>query len=66
MRGSTVRNAFRKFPADRRGATAVEYALILVVLSLVIMGGVGRVANDLTYLWGNNASRLNSAWTKPD
>ena len=61
-----MRNAFRKFPADQRGATAVEYALILVVLSLVIMGGVGRVANDLTFLWGNNASRLNSAWTKPE
>jgi hypothetical protein len=30
------------------------------------MGGVSRVANDLTYLWGNNASRLNSAWTKPE
>lgn len=61
-----MRNALRKFPADRRGATAVEYALILVVLSLVIMVGVGRVANDLAYLWGNNASKLNSAWTKPE
>ena len=61
-----MRNAFRKFPADRKGATAVEYALILVVLSLVIMGGVGRVANDLAYLWGNNASKLNAAWTKPE
>ena len=40
--------------------------LVVGVLSLVIMGGVSRVANDLTYLWGNNASRLNSAWTKPE
>jgi len=61
-----VRTVQRQFLADRKGATAVEYALILAVLSLVIMGGVSRVANDLLYLWGDNASRLNSAWTKPE
>lgn len=61
-----MRTVRRKFLTDRRGATAVEYALILAVLSLVIMGGVSRVANDLAYLWGNNASRLNAAWTKPE
>lgn len=44
----------------------VEYALIVAVLSLSIMVGVGRVANDLLYLWGDTNSKLNSAWSDPD
>ena len=44
----------------------VEYALIVAVLSLTIMVGVGGVANNLLYLWGDTNSKLNSAWSKPD
>lgn len=53
-----------KFVRDETGATAVEYGILLVCLSLVIVGGVGKVANSLTYLWGDTNSRLNQAWTK--
>ena len=47
------------FVRDESGATAIEYGLILAVLSLAIVGGAGRVSNSLAYLWGNNNSRLN-------
>jgi pilus assembly protein Flp/PilA len=52
----------RRFLNDRTGATAIEYALIVVVLSLVIVAGVGTASNSLQYFLGNSASRLNSAW----
>jgi pilus assembly protein Flp/PilA len=52
----------RRFLKDRAGATAIEYGLIVVVLSLVIVAGVGTAGNSLQYFLGNSASRLNSAW----
>ena len=51
-----------RFLKDETGATAVEYALIVVVLSLAIVAGVGTAGDSLQYFLGNNASRLNSAW----
>lgn len=54
----------RRFLREGNGATAIEYGLIVAVLSLAIVAGISTVANDLTYLWGNNNSRLNSAWTR--
>lgn len=53
---------FRRFVNDERGATAIEYGLILVVLSLVIIGGVGRAGNALEFLFSDNASRLVQAF----
>jgi pilus assembly protein Flp/PilA len=53
---------FRRFLADRSGATAVEYALIVGVLSLVIVGGLKPVADALQALWGDNDNRLNQSW----
>ena len=53
---------FTRFLKDESGATAVEYGLIVVVLSLAIIAGVERAANSLQWLWGNNNSRLNQAF----
>lgn len=43
----------RSFLRNETGATAIEYALIVAVLSLAIVGGFAAVANNLTDLWGN-------------
>ena len=48
----------RQFLKSRSGATAIEYGLIVAVLSLAIVGGVGHAANSLEYLWSNNNSQL--------
>ena len=63
MGRSTMVGKARRFLKDETGATAVEYALIVAVLSLVIVAGVGTAGNSLAYLLGNSGSRLNSAWT---
>lgn len=59
-----MRGMVRKFLADEQGATVIEYGLILAVLSLVIVAGVGRTANALLFLWGNNTSKLNEGLTR--
>jgi pilus assembly protein Flp/PilA len=52
-----------RFLKDENGATVVEYALIVAVLSLTIIGGIGQVFNSLTWLFSDNTSRLANAFT---
>jgi pilus assembly protein Flp/PilA len=52
---------FRRFIDDEGGATAIEYGLIIAVLSLAIVGGVSKYADSLEFLFGNNASRVQQA-----
>jgi pilus assembly protein Flp/PilA len=49
----------RLFLYDEDGATAIEYGLIIALLSLAIVGGIGHAADKLEYMWGDNNSRLN-------
>lgn len=48
----------RRFIGDENGATAIEYSLIIAVISMAIVGGASAVGSNLQFLWGNNASRL--------
>ena len=50
-----------RFLKDRRGATAIEYGLIVAVLSLAIVGGVGTAGKALEDLWGANNNKLHNA-----
>ena len=51
----------RRFWIDETGATAVEYGLIIAVLSLAIVSGVSAAMNAVSDLWGDNDSRLQQA-----
>ncbi|PSJ50784.1 Flp family type IVb pilin [Kumtagia ephedrae] len=48
----------RSFVDDNKGATAIEYGLIVAVLSLAIVVGIGALGENLTFLWSDNNSRL--------
>ena len=37
--------AVRRFGKDARGATAIEYCLIIAIMGLAIIGGVTVIAN---------------------
>ena len=50
---------FRRFLRNTSGATAIEYGLIVVVLSLAIVAGVGSAGDKIEYMWGNNNSEIN-------
>ncbi|ODA91440.1 pilus assembly protein PilA [Mesorhizobium sp. SEMIA 3007] len=50
------------FLKDETGATAVEYGLIIAVLSLTIVAGISQVFNSITWLFSDNSSRLANAF----
>lgn len=52
----------REFLADRNAATAVEYGLLLAVLSLVIAVGVGQVGDVLVEIFSDNDRELQNAF----
>ncbi|BAB50340.1 MULTISPECIES: Flp family type IVb pilin [Mesorhizobium] len=51
-----------RFLKDETGATAVEYGLIVAVLSLTIVAGISQVFNSITWLFSDNGSRLANAF----
>lgn len=51
----------RRFLKDESGATAVEYGLIVAVLSAAIITGAVEIADGLRSLWGDSDSELRQA-----
>jgi pilus assembly protein Flp/PilA len=46
-----MRASFIRFLRDRRGATAIEYAMIVTVLSLAIVSSVNMTHNELSNMF---------------
>lgn len=46
---------------DRRGATAVEYGLILALIFLAMVGAVAGLADTTTTMWNNVSTRVQEA-----
>ena len=53
MRGKWVR-----LLRDCRGATAIEYGLILALMVFVMLGGMSALGGSTSGLWRNNSDRL--------
>lgn len=49
---------FSRFLKDRSGTTAVEYGMIIVCLSLVIIGGISQTGNSVEDMFANPARAL--------
>ena len=58
-----MKDLLRQFVKDEAGATAIEYGLIVAVLSLVIVAGVGQAASAIQWLFSDNNSRLVQAFS---
>jgi pilus assembly protein Flp/PilA len=56
----------RQFLQDEQGATAIEYGLIVAVLSMAIVGGFGKAASSLQELFTGNESKLAEAFRPVD
>ena len=59
-----MKTLLQRFLEDETGATAIEYGLIVAVLSLTIIGGVGKAANAIQWLFSDNNSRLVNAFAQ--
>lgn len=57
-----MRAGIAKFLADRSGATAVEYGLIVGVLSLTIVSGVGLAGDSIKNVWLRLADAIDVSW----
>lgn len=53
----------KRFVKDESGATAIEYGLIAALVSVVIIGALGFVGNNLTNVFNTVASKLGNANT---
>ena len=56
-RGETMRHPF-EISKDHKGATAVEYGLILALIFLAMMGGVVAVGQVTSGMWNNVSSEV--------
>lgn len=56
-----MRATIRRFLKDSAGATAIEYALIVGLISLAIVASVGSTGGSLGSLWNDNANRIAEA-----
>ena len=52
---------FQKIAADTRGATAIEYGLILAMVFLAMVGAVQAFGGEVTLLFDNVSSTSVSA-----
>jgi pilus assembly protein Flp/PilA len=43
----------RRLCADRRGATAIEYGLIVALIAIAMMGGLTALGGGANGMWGN-------------
>jgi len=50
-----------RFLADERGATAIEYSLLIAMLTLVILGAVSALGGGTGGLWTGNADQISTA-----
>jgi pilus assembly protein Flp/PilA len=47
----SISRVLKNFCAEERGATAVEYALILALIVLAMLGSLSGFANAATAMW---------------
>jgi pilus assembly protein Flp/PilA len=49
------------FIDDRKGATAIEYGLIVALIVLAMMAALGNVAKKTNAMWGNVANVVSNS-----
>ena len=57
-----MRSTIKRFLSDRSATTAVEYGILVMMLSLAIVGGVESAGNSLQNVWGRIAISLDESW----
>ena len=56
-----MRRIIRRFLRDRRGATAIEYGLVVALISLALVAGIGSMHNSLENMFINLGTKFDSA-----
>jgi pilus assembly protein Flp/PilA len=61
MPGIVVMRRLFEISKDQKGATAVEYGLILALIFLAMVVGVVAVGTSTSQLWGNISNQVKGA-----
>ena len=56
-----MRHNFRKFVRESRGATAIEYGLIVALVVIVAVVGISALGGGNGGLWGNFTTKIANA-----
>jgi len=56
-----MKRRFIKLFSDHRGATAIEYGLIVALIVIAIIGGMSALGGASGGMWGNMSTQVNSA-----
>ena len=51
----------RMLAVDRRGATAIEYALIAALIAVAMVGGVSALGAGAQGMWGKLSNQVDDA-----
>lgn len=51
----------RPFLSDTRGATAIEYGLIVALIALAMLGGLQTLGGDNGGIWADNDQKITAA-----
>jgi len=54
---NAIRTNFRRLRRDKRGATAIEYGLIVALIGVAIMGALSSLGGGVGGMW----TKLNNA-----
>ncbi|MDO6413586.1 Flp family type IVb pilin [Sphingomonas sp. BIUV-7] len=55
-----MRHLLTKLCRDARGATAIEYGLIVSLVVIAIVAGISSVGGATGNLWGNMANKVSA------
>ena len=58
LRVWTMFNFFARMAGDRKGVTAMEYALIAALIAMVIIGGVSLLGTDVSQVFSTAANTI--------
>ena len=56
-----IRLTFRGLLADRRGATAIEYGLIVALIAVTMSGALSLLGGGAGGMWGSIQAQVTSA-----
>ena len=58
---NAIRKTLRRLPNDQKGATAIEYGLIVALIAIALMGGLRALGGGAGGMWTNIASQVQSS-----
>ena len=60
-----LRQLSSRFARDNRGATAIEYGLIVALIAVGALGGMMALGGGVSGSWGDTAQRVTDAMKGP-